>query len=104
MAYKISKVFRCQCDFIHVTQGPCSCWVCQDSISFQLWQTGKPEPERLKKPRHNGKELNIDGTCRLFPEDPRDRTKDGEGAWGMCWPEEPGFGVRGWDWMWGAGL
>lgn len=101
MPYKISKIIRCSCKWLHITQGPISCWVCQDSVSFEKWQTGKGE-EKRKKPGF-GKDVQIDGTIRPYPEDPRDRIKD-EGTYIMCWPDEIGSGKRGQDWLWGAGL
>jgi len=76
MAYKISRVVKCSCGWLHIVQGPASCWVCMDSVSHQLWQTGKPEPERLKKPRCRGTELNLNGEGRWWNPDPRDPIKD----------------------------
>jgi hypothetical protein len=89
--WKISKLFKCQCRWIHIAQGPCSCWVCGDSISFEQWQTGKV-PKVLARPRHKGKPLEVDPTRRLYPEDPRNVRKDvwALGPWG---PEitDPGY-------------
>jgi hypothetical protein len=88
---KRSRLTKCQCGFIHITQGPCSCWVCQNTLTFYAWQTSKPEEIRTKKPLACGKELKLDPGARWWNPDPRDRVKDD--VYQMCWPENPGFGT-----------
>lgn len=72
---KISKLVKCKCDgWIHIAQGPCSCWVCQATVSFEKWQTGKAE-ELRDKPGF-GAPVTLDPDARWWNPDDRDRLKD----------------------------
>jgi hypothetical protein len=72
---KISKIVKCNCDgWIHIAQGPCSCWVCQSTVSFEKWQTGKGE-ELREKPGF-GAPLTLDPDTRWWNPDSRDPLKD----------------------------
>ncbi len=98
---KISRLHHCMCDWLHVTQGPFSCWVCQETLSFAKWQTGKEaefNPTKLVVHRAGA--------------DPRDRSKeqvvvrkDGiervEGPRELCWPEQAGVGSYSRDFLGG---
>lgn len=88
---KISRLWECKCGWTHITQGPGSCWVCMETLSFARWQTGKEAP------------VNPAKVVVHRRSDFRDRTKeqvviakDGprftDGPREMCWPEEPGMG------------
>jgi hypothetical protein len=99
---KISRTWKCNCGWLHIAEGPCSCWVCMDSIGFAKWQTGKEAPEMPYKLIHN------------FYHDKRNRiksqvtiTREGvnktDGAREMCWAEEPGPGRYGRDLLYDHG-
>jgi hypothetical protein len=88
---KISRLHRCMCDWLHITQGPFSCWVCQETLSFAKWQTGKEAP------------VNPTKVVVHRNTDPRDRTKEQvvirkdkieqvEGPRELGWPDEAGVG------------
>jgi len=72
---KTDWAFVCKC-FTHITQGPCTCWVCGEELGFCYWQTGKPEQDRLAKPLAKGLELNLDPNPRWWGPDDRDLLKD----------------------------
>jgi hypothetical protein len=104
---KISRIHKCICDWIHITQGPFSCWVCQQTLSFARWQTGKEAP------------VNPSKIVRNFNPDFRDRTKAqfefvwrkgqpvelkfSNGPVELGWPEEPGRGSYGKDFLYDNG-
>lgn len=72
---KISRLVKCNCDgWIHIAQGPCSCWVCQATVSFEKWQTGKGE-ELRDKPGF-GAPVTLDPDARWWNPDTRDPLKD----------------------------
>jgi len=108
--WKISRIWICQCGWEHIVQGPCSCWVCMESISFAKWQTGKeamPMPTKVVVNR------------RPWTVDQRDRTRDQvervtidgvhqmarrtESKRDLGWPEEVGRGAYGRDFLYDNG-
>lgn len=72
---KISRMIKCKCNgWIHIAQGPCSCWVCQATVSFEKWQTGKGE--ELKEKPGFGAPVTLDPNARWWNPDNRDPLKD----------------------------
>ncbi len=106
--WKVSRLWICRCGWRHITQGPFSCWVCQETLSFAKWQTGKealPTPTKMPVNR------------QPWTVDPRDRIKDqvevvvidglhqmgrrNHGDREMGFADEAGLGKRGRDWLQG---
>jgi len=80
---KISRTWGCSC-YIHIVQGPCSCWVCMDTLSFAFWQVGHEIGQ------------NVSGLARTWETDNRDRVRDEGGSQAQGWPEKAGLGeLRG---------
>jgi hypothetical protein len=97
--YKLSRTHTCKCGWVHIVQGPFSCWACQETLSFAKWQTGKeadPTPSKVVVER------------RPWTVDFRDRTKAqyefvwrkgqpvelkfSDGPVELGWPQEAGLG------------
>jgi hypothetical protein len=102
---KRSRLTKCACGWIHIYQGPFTCWVCGEGIDFCHFQTGKPAEDRLKRPSGPGKELTLDGSARWWNPDPRDPLKDRHlfDYDGHLLTKNPGYdqtfaGDDRWDW------
>jgi hypothetical protein len=91
------------CGWLHVTQGPFSCWVCQEQLSFAKWQTGKEAPDMPTK--NIVHRVSIDQRNRIKSQViiTREGLSKTEGAREMCWAEEPGPGRYGRDLMFDHG-
>lgn len=111
---KISRLWICQCDWQHITQGPCSCWVCMETLGFAEWQTGKPAPDlpsklvRYFNPDFRNR-IKEDVTKDIGLDDPKSLeyalaknsvAGDSEGPRAMGWAEEAGLGRHGKTTLW----
>ncbi len=83
--YKYSKTWTCLCGYVHVVQGPCSCWVCQERFDFIPPSIQKQVYRDLQAMRWSQENLCKWDTKRSLDRNPREQG----------WPEEAGLGKLG---------
>jgi hypothetical protein len=91
---KISRLHECQCGWLHITQGPFSCWVCQEQLSFAKWQTGKEAadmPTKVVVHRMSDQRDRLRNQVTVV----RGVVSKVDGCAEMGFPDEPGRGRYG---------